>query len=534
MSENETPAPDVKPERPSLLRNFISYLGMAISASALTSFILLFLISITKADDNPYTDLIIFIFIPSVLVFGLFVMIVGVLWERRRRIKNPNAGISKYPVLDLNDAGRRRSLIVLVALVIVFMFMSAFGSYRAYEYTESVVFCGQACHSVMKPEFVAYQASPHAKVRCVECHVGEGAGAYVNSKFTGMRQLWGVVTGHYNRPIETPVRNLRSATETCQNCHWSEKYHGDVLKVFNHYDTDEKNSLSQTRMAIKVGGGNSATGPNGGIHWHMNIANKIDFVSDTRRLSIPWVRFTDSSGKSVEYKAIDAALSAQEIQAAPVRRMDCVDCHNRPAHVYLSPNTAVDRSLDAGLLKTEMPFIKAKAVETLSKAYTTNDEAVASIAADLNGYYRTSYPDLVSKDPAILANAVAEVQRIYQTYFFPEMKTDWQAHPNHIGHLTAQGCFRCHDGLHTSDDGRVIRNECNICHTTISETVANNPLTIVDGNFQHPVALGDRDQYKCAACHKGDRPFKHPLNLGDISRFQCADCHAGTYDKVKY
>jgi len=175
-----------------------------------------------------------------------------------------------------------------------------------------------------------------------------------------------------------------------------------------------------------------------------------------------------------------------------------------------------------------------KAVEVLSGTYSTNEEAVSTIAAKFPEYYQTTHPEVYASKKSAIEAATLELQNIYQTYFFPEMKTDWQAHPNHIGHLTAQGCFRCHDGLHTSDDGRVIRNECNICHTTISETVANDPVQIVDGNFQHPVVLGDRDQYKCAACHKGDRPFKHPLNLGDISRFQCADCHSGTYDKVKY
>ena len=413
--------------------------------------------------------------------------------------------------------------------------MSAFGSYRAYEYTESVAFCGQACHSVMNPEFVAYKASPHAKVNCVECHVGGGAGAYVNSKFAGMRQLYGIVTGHFNRPIATPVHNMRSAIETCQKCHWPEKYYGDVLRTFNHYESDENNSLSQTRMLVKVGGGDPATGKADGIHWHMNIANQIDFIAtDEQRQVIPWVRFKDATGNVVEYKARDANVSPQDIEKITPRRMDCIDCHNRPAHDYLSPNQAVDRSIEAGRLNDSIPFIKAKAVETLSKPYTTNDEAVATIATDINEYYRATYPDLVSNNPATIAAAVAEVQRLYQTYFFPEMKADWQAHPNNIGHLTAQGCFRCHDGEHFSSDGRMISNQCNVCHVTLSQTFANKPVQTVDGNFKHPIDLGDRGAWKCAACHKADRPFKHPLNLGDISKFQCSECHTGTYDKVKY
>src|SRR5262245_14841630 len=273
VEERKEPAtPEAKVAKPSLFRNYISFVGFAIAAATLTCILLLVLIELTgSSGDNPYRDLITFIFLPSILGFGLFIVLIGALLERRRRRRSGGAEIPTFPVLDLNDPRRRRSFVVFLCLAFMFLFLSAFGSYRAYEYTESVTFCGQACHSVMKPEFVAYNASPHARVRCVECHVGGGAEAYVRSKFTGMRQLYGVITGHYNRPIETPVHNMRSATETCQKCHWSEKYHGDSLKVFNHYAYDEQNSLNQTRMLIKVGGGDPTGGPVGGIHWHMNI-----------------------------------------------------------------------------------------------------------------------------------------------------------------------------------------------------------------------------------------------------------------------
>lgn len=412
--------------------------------------------------------------------------------------------------------------------------MTAFGSYRAFEYTESVTFCGQACHDVMKPEFVAYNASPHAKIRCVECHVGGGADAYVRSKFTGMRQLYGVATGHYNRPIHTPVDNMRSATETCQKCHWSEKFHGEKLKVFNHYGYDENNSLDQTRMIIKVGGGDADSGPVGGIHWHMNIANEVTFISTNRRENIPWVRVKDSSGNTTDYVTKDSGLTVQQIEQSPKRKMDCIDCHNRPAHIYLSPNQAVDRSLDAGRLNILLPFIKAKAVETLAKPYNTNDEAVATIAADITEYYRTNHPAVFASNFASVDGAITEIQNIYQTYFFPEMKTDWKASPNNIGHLNAQGCFRCHDGQHFSKEGKVIRNDCNICHTTIDRTFGGRTVPAVNGAFQHPVNLGDKNTWQCASCHKGDQTFKHPLNLGDISRFQCAECHKGNVEKLKF
>ncbi|MEO6392405.1 MAG: NapC/NirT family cytochrome c [Pyrinomonadaceae bacterium] len=508
---------------PSLVRNYLSFIGFAITAASLVSIILLFLMSLSAAGENPYADLVTFIFVPSVLVFGLFIVLVGALIERRRRRKNPTAGIASYPILDLNDPRRRRSLVVFLSLTFMFLFMSAYGSFRAFEYTESVVFCGQACHDVMKPEFIAYGASPHAKIRCVECHVGGGAEAYVKAKFNGMHQLLGVITGKFKRPIETPVANMRSATETCQKCHWSEKYHGDELRIFNHYAYDEKNTLNQTRMMIKVGGGDPTRGPVGGIHWHMNIANEIDFVStDRQRQDIPWVRMKDMNGQVVEYTAKDAKITPPAIAAAPKRRMDCIDCHSRPAHNYLSPNEAVDLAFDAGRLDKGLPFLKAKAVETLARPYQTNGEALGTIAKDINDYYRTTYP---SANPAAVAGAVTELQKIYQTYFFPEMKTDYRANPNNIGHYNSHGCFRCHDGQHFSPEGKVIRNECSVCHTTIDQTFAGQVTVPPNGTFQHPIKLGDRNTWQCAVCHKGASTFRHPLNLGDISQFQCADCH---------
>ncbi|MFZ1702235.1 MAG: NapC/NirT family cytochrome c [Pyrinomonadaceae bacterium] len=518
--------PSKTPRIPGLLRNYISFIGIAIAAAGLTSFLLLLLMELSGSTENPYTDLITFIFVPSIIIFGMAVAALGALIERRRRRGMSPGDISSYPVLDLNDPSRRRSVILGLCLVFIFLFMSAFGSFRAYEYTESVTFCGEACHSVMKPEFVAYQAAPHANIRCVECHVGGGAEAYVKSKFAGMRQLYGVVTGHYNRPIQTPVHNMRSANETCQKCHWSEKFHGDVLRVFNHYGYDEQNSLDQTRLLVKVGGGDPASGPVGGIHWHMNTGNEVSFIaSDEKRQVIPWVRMKDRTGAVVEFKTADFSMTAQDVERSSKRTMDCIDCHNRPTHIYLSPNEAIDRALDSGKLSTEMPFIKAKAVEALAQPYLTNDEAVAAIAARLNDYYRSSYPELFTSRPELIGAAVAETQRVYQTYFFPEMKTDWRAHPNNIGHYNAQGCFRCHDGQHFSSSGRVIRNDCNVCHTTIDQTIGGKTTPAADGVFRHPVNLGDKNTWQCASCHKGDQTFKHPLNLGDISRFQCAECH---------
>ena len=540
MSQESEKMPDeqavkIDPKLPSLLRNYISFLGIALAAASLTSIGLLILIELSSGNDNPYTVLVTYILLPSVLLFGILLILAGMYFERRRRRRDPDAHIAPYPILDLNDPSRRRSFVVFLCLGFVFLFLSAFGSYRAYEYTESVAFCGQQCHAVMKPEFVAYNASPHARVRCVECHVGGGAEWYVRSKINGMHQLYAVTFNTYNRPIQTPLHNLRPADETCAKCHWPEKFFGEQLKVFNHFGFDEANSLSQTRMLIKTGGGSPTAGEVGGIHWHMNVANEITyFATDDKRQDIPWVRLKDRNGNVTEYVAQTASLTQQQIDQASKRRMDCIDCHNRPTHIYLSPNEAVDRSLTAGKLDVSLPFIKARAVDVLSAPYTTTEEALAAIEKGLVDFYRTSYPDISSSKAESVRGAVAEVKQIYHTYFFPEMNTNWQSHINNIGHYNAQGCFRCHDGQHVSREGKVIRNECSICHTTVEQTFGGRTFQPASRTFEHPVNLGDKNTWQCAACHKGDRPFKHPLNLGDISQFQCSECHTGGFERVKY
>src|SRR5580765_8918120 len=82
---------------PGLLRNYISFIGFAVIAASLTSFVLLLLVGLGSID-NPYTDLITFIFVPSILGFGIFVVLVGALWERHRRRNKSNDEIAAYPI----------------------------------------------------------------------------------------------------------------------------------------------------------------------------------------------------------------------------------------------------------------------------------------------------------------------------------------------------------------------------------------------------------------------------------------------------
>jgi len=423
------------------------------------------------------------------------------MWIERQRRRRGLATLPRFPILDLNSTTQRGTIAFFLSTVILFVVLSAVGSYRAYEFTDSIQFCGQLCHTVMHPEFTAHQASPHARVTCVDCHVGAGAGWYVRSKLSGARQVVKTVMNTYPRPIETPVANLRPAPETCEQCHWPRKFWGAQLKVVNHFSSDEQNTPRQLQLLIKTGGGDANAGQASGIHWHMNIANIVTYASDPKRQSIPYVRIQDAKGNSTEYFA--GGVKPEEIAGMSRRRMDCVDCHNRPTHIYVPPDRSVDDLLANRRIDPGLPYVKQQAVQALVGAYKTTPEAMQAIAAAIPAFYREKYPQVAGAKQAQIQAAVSELQRVFRTTIFPEMKLDWRTHPNNIGHYYFQGCFRCHDGNHVSRDGKTISKECNVCHTMLSQQEGNQPpVTSVAGvGFKHPVDLGDLTAVNCSDCH---------------------------------
>lgn len=486
-----------------LSQNPISLLGIAVAIVALANIFFLFLIDLIAERPSPYVGILGYMIMPGFLIAGFALIGIGVWRERKRKVQETSE-IGRYPRIDFNDPNQRSLAAFFVSFVAVFVLLSAVGSYKAYEYTDSVQFCGQLCHSVMNPEFTAYRLSPHARVACVECHVGAGATWYVKSKLSGARQVFATAFKSYPRPIPTPVHNLRPAQETCEGCHWPKKFWGAQMKVFTHYANDEKNTPRQIRMLIRVGGGDPATGAPEGIHWHMNIANQIDYVAtDDKRQVIPYIHVKDMQGRITEYYAKDAA-SNKQLATAPRHHMDCVDCHNRPTHIYVPPDAAVDQSLLAKRIDVSLPFIKQQAVTSLTADYKTDAEADQGIAKSIQQFYEGKYPDLVKTKSLEIRTAVDEVQKIYHNTTFPEMKLNWQTHPNNIGHFYYSGCFRCHDGQHASADGKVIPKDCDTCHTVLSQQEGDTRLMSAEmGKFQHPVDLGDLTQVSCTDCHTG-------------------------------
>lgn len=490
------------PKWPRLIQNTVSFLGIIVALTSLACILFLFVIDSFSELPNPYIGIFAYIVLPGVLIVGILIIIAGMLRERRWRRKHAPGEVPKYPRLDFNDPRQRAAATGIVVFGVVFAMLSAIGSYRAYEYSDSVQFCGTLCHGVMNPEYTAYLNSPHARVACVDCHVGSGAGWYVRSKLSGAYQLYAYSFNKYPRPIKTPVANLRPAQDTCEQCHWPRKFHGQQLRAVTHYASDEKNTPRQIRMLIKTGGGDPETGLATGIHWHMNIANEITYVTtDAQHQVIPWMRVRSQDGKVTEYMAKDANLTPQQIESMPKHRMDCVSCHNRPSHIYVPPERSVDQSLLAARLDPGMPFIKQQAVAALAASYNDTDAAMKGIAKSLTDFY-ASRPEVPREK---VEGAIKEVQRIYSVTIFPEMKTDWRTHPNNIGHFYSPGCYRCHDDNHVNNAGKAVSRDCQICHTILEqEKGPAAPAHAVQGvGFEHPIDLGDLRAVNCTDCHTG-------------------------------
>ena len=315
----------------------------------------------------------------------------------------------------------------------------------------------------MTPEFTAHGGGPHARVECVACHVGPGAGAFLSAKFNGSRQLWLVASHSYRRPIPVPVHDLPTVAGTCEQCHWPDRYIGDVTKVFYEHADDAANTPTVTTVRLHVGGAVSGTGSGSGIHWHMNRSNVVEYVAlDEAREQIPYVRTTGPDGTVREYFA--EGVTAETIAGKPRRRMDCTDCHNRAAHSFgTTPERAVDKAIGEGLIDAKIPFIRREAVRALRAEYPSQEVAEQQIEQAIREALKADLPR--GFEESALRRSIGVTQAIYRRNIFPEMNIKWGSYANQLGHMTSNGCFRCHDDAHKTRDGLAIKQECESCHS---------------------------------------------------------------------
>jgi len=445
-----------------LTSHWVSMLGVALVTTAGFSWLFVLPIQLRGHTSNPYIGIVVFILIPVVFILGLILIALGIFLARRRICSIEH---------DLLVSPDRRTYIRKLAIFFAVttaanIVIGTQGTYRAVEHMETPQFCGQSCH-VMKPEFTAHQNSPHARVECVDCHVAPGATGWVQSKVAGTRQFIDTVFKRVHYPIESAMESNRlvPARETCERCHWPQVFDATKLRVIFHFKDDEANTQTQTALMMLTGGGTL-----GGIHGkHLGPGVEIHYAAaDPKRQTIPLVEYRNrSTGETHTFLADGSTV--QSVAKLPRSQMQCVDCHNRPTHTFERPERAVDNAMGLGDISPTLPFIKKKAIELLKANYASNEVASRVIPEALARYYQQSYPAIASQRPKDIADAGSQIAAIYNRNVFPDLKVTWGTYPNDLGHTDFPGCFRCHDGSHsTSDQKLTIVQDCEACHEPLA------------------------------------------------------------------
>jgi len=493
---------------PPAFYNLRTLIGAAIASVSFGLVLFLTVLDLFEGEQKPYIGILTYIILPIFMLFGLMLVFYGI-WREHRREKQGLPQDLKLPRIDLNDPKQRNAFFWFSLGALLLLLFSAFGSFKAYEYTDSDEFCGTMCHKVMEPEYTAYNSSPHAHVGCAKCHIGPGAGWFVRSKLSGAYQVYSTIFNKYSRPIATPIENLRPAQETCEQCHWPKHFFSEMRVSKLYFLSDEANTRWNLVLLIKVGGGNEETGLSGGIHWNMNIANAITYTpADRQRQIIPWIKVkSKKDGTEHIYCNLENPITEDSLALLEKRTMDCIDCHNRPSHIYHPPVPTIDHVISAGLIDSKLPYAKSIAVKALDQTYSSSDIARDSIRLVIEEYYKTSYPQIASEKNAAISQIVSTVQKFYARNYFPTMAVTWRHFPNNIGHLFYKGCFRCHDNKHIREDGKVLTNECSVCHTILAQSFGKEKNSVsLDGvPYQHPVDIGDSwKEMNCSDCHTAE------------------------------
>lgn len=456
--------------------NPLSLIGVGLTTASALTLIGFWVVDVFGhgGSANPYVGIIFDLCLPALFILGLVFIPIG-MWWRRRSLRSKGQLPTEYPRVDFGNPVFRRSLsFVVLATFINFVIVGA-ASYRGVAQMDKPSFCGQSCH-VMAPEWNAYHVAPHANVACTECHVASGLGGYVSAKLNGARQLVHVVLGTYPRPI-TGEGKIPPANATCIHCHNPGKYIGDKLVVTTSFGDDENNSVTHSLVLVHVGG-RDMSGHLSGIHGaHLG---RIEFIAtDSTNQTIPWVARINNDGSMVEYISSDTKAP----EDAQKHVMDCIDCHNRAAHSFDTPEGALNKAMAQGRLNASLPYLHKQGLELLKAEYSSQAEAESKITAGLEDFYRTKYPDAWSQKRSQIDDAVKTLNTIYGQNVFPFMKVTWGTHPNDLGHNAYPGCFRCHDGSHSTKEGKSIDNDCALCHNllAVDET---NPKQLADLGLQ--------------------------------------------------
>ncbi len=449
--------------------NRISITGIVLTTSAFTCFIFFELLRLAGVLTNAYLGLVTYLLFPAMFILGLLLIPIG--WFNYCKSKGKTSRQLLNVRFDQEETTPRRIgsqlfLTILGFTIINVLFLSIAGI-RTLKFMDQPRFCGTACHNVMSPEWTTYQVSPHARVKCVDCHVGEGMKAMIDSKLSGLRQMIKATFNTYQRPIPVPVHQLRPARETCEKCHWPEKFYGNRLKIIERYGLDEKSTKQYVTLSLKIDTGRTAA--KSGIHWHIATENQVRYASlDDQRETMLWVDVRRPGGTLKRYTNRRYASSSQEKENQHIRILDCVDCHNRATHIYETPGHAIDERFSRELFPRSFPYAKRELLAAITIGYNDHAAAMKGIKSHIEGFYRRNYPQLATGELAGMEKMIAGAQEIYTRNIHHNMNVDWGTYPSYIGHEQGSGCFRCHHESMQDEEGNILSYECTLCHSILA------------------------------------------------------------------
>ena len=497
---------------PSSIKNWVSISGAVLAVFNLAAIFSLVILNWVFNFGGTYIGLFIYMVLPVFMIFGLMLIPLGMRMYRKEARKAEQLGeVRDWPIINFNNIATRNASFIFIFGTVFLIIISSIGSYEAFHYTESVEFCGKLCHQVMEPEYTTYHGSSHERVACVECHVGSGASWYVKSKMSGLYQVYSVLAKKFPTPIPTPIANLRPARETCEKCHWPEKFYDGKLRVKQSYLADDANTEETISLQVKTSSKMTPAGFQRGIHQHISPDVRIEYkTTSSNRQVIPWVKYTNvKTGVSEIFTDSENKLSQAKLDSLETRVMDCLDCHNRPAHNYRTPQSFVDQSLSEGKISKELPGIKQIAMKILYKDYSTKDSAFLAIRNQITEFYKAGNPALLTDKKSDIEAAIVEIQTDYSKNIFPFMKSSWKSYPNNVGHMESDGCFRCHNDRHATEQGKVISKDCNLCHTILAQGTP--------GTMEYSTSMAPLE-------------FKHPVDIDEAWKTElCSSCHSQLY-----
>ncbi len=433
---------------------------------------------------------------------------------------------------------------VIVALLIVIAVFAVLGtsSVAVWEYTNSDAFCSNACHQVHPENPDAHHASQHARVACVECHIGRTSTfEQVIAKSGHMSHLWSMFLG-YERPLTS--YSLPTSRQSCEGCHTSNPHVHNSLSARRHFAPDEKNTETKVTLLVRTLG-REFQSDSEGIDWH--TGSDVSFIAtDPQRQNIPWIEVTHDDGTKVVYSDVISPLDETAIASAETTEMHCIDCHNRVGHPFRNPETVVDEALADGTLTVEFPYAKARLSKLLSQEFETREEAL-ELVQEAWTQYAEEFPDLAEQYPEQWENSrkfLEERQNfvantmVTTRLLHPEL--DWRSFPDNSGHMNSPGCFRCHSGHHEDNEGNIVPVACTLCHgipvITQRDRIRGELLGLVDkrrprSHLRDDFTFTHKDRASekaCSSCH-GE------IEYGTDDKTFCANsgCHDNSWPNLE-